>query len=117
MPRIVWYGTRQESLELLLAVRQHCTCEVDSGRLVATCAAHAMLARDQRAVNGLLFMRRLAERLLAEEFDLAEPQPCPHPVLKPAERRDQDAPVARPDEERPAGEGGCASSVSSAILT
>jgi hypothetical protein len=30
-----------------------------------------MLARDQRAVDGLLFMRRMVERLLAEEFDLA----------------------------------------------
>jgi hypothetical protein len=29
-----------------------------------------MLASDQRAIDGLLFMRRLAERLLAEEFDL-----------------------------------------------
>jgi hypothetical protein len=27
-----------------------------------------MLARDQRAVDGLLFMRRMAARLLAEEF-------------------------------------------------
>jgi hypothetical protein len=27
-----------------------------------------MLARDQRAVDGLLFMRRMATRLLAEEF-------------------------------------------------
>ena len=30
-----------------------------------------MLARDQRAVDGLLFMRRMAARLLAEEFDVA----------------------------------------------
>jgi hypothetical protein len=30
-----------------------------------------MLARDQRAIDGLLFMRRMAPRLLAEEFDLA----------------------------------------------
>jgi hypothetical protein len=27
-----------------------------------------MLARDQRAIDGLLFMRRMAARLLAEEF-------------------------------------------------
>jgi hypothetical protein len=32
-----------------------------------------MLANDQRAVDGLLFMRRMAARLLAEEFDLAIP--------------------------------------------
>jgi hypothetical protein len=74
MPRIVWHGTRQESLELLHAVRQHCTCEVEQGRMVAMCAAHAMLARDQRAVDGLLFMRRMTERLLAEAFDSIRPR-------------------------------------------
>jgi hypothetical protein len=74
MSRIVWHGTRQESLELLHAVRQHCTCEIERGRMVTTCAAHAMLAHDQRAVDGLLFMRRMVERLLAEEFDMTELQ-------------------------------------------
>jgi hypothetical protein len=29
-----------------------------------------MLVHDQRAVDGLLFMHRMAARLLAEEFDL-----------------------------------------------
>ena len=101
MPRTVWHGTRQESLELLHAVRKYCTCDVEAGRMVTTCAAHAMLAHDQRAVDGLLFMRRMAERLLAEEFELAEPQPRPHPLIKPL----------------PEGEGGRASNVSSAILT
>jgi hypothetical protein len=43
---------------------------MDAGRTVATCAGHHMLARDQRAVDGLLFMRRMAPRLLAEEFSL-----------------------------------------------
>jgi hypothetical protein len=74
MRRIVWHGTRQESLELLHAVRQHCTCEIEQGRMVATCPPHTMLARDQRAVDGLLFMRRMAERLLAEEFDFTTPE-------------------------------------------
>ena len=74
MPRTVWHGTRQESLELLHAVRQHCACEVKAGVMVATCPAHAMLAHDQRAVDGLLFMRHMAERLLAEEFEMTELQ-------------------------------------------
>jgi hypothetical protein len=40
-----------------------------------------MLARDQRAVDGLLFMRRMAARLLAEEFDLVrEPVTSTVPV-------------------------------------
>jgi hypothetical protein len=30
-----------------------------------------MLTNDQRAIDGLLFMRRMAARLLTEEFDLA----------------------------------------------
>jgi len=38
-----------------------------------------MLAHDQRAVDGLLFMRRMAVRLLAEEFEL-DNAPVPSPV-------------------------------------
>jgi hypothetical protein len=71
MPRrITWNGTTDEALVLLHALREHCECSVDNGRTVAICASHAMLVRDQRAVDGLLFMRRMAARLLAEEFDL-----------------------------------------------
>ena len=58
-------------MSLLHAVRAHCQCPVEGGRTVATCSGHAMLARDQRAIDGLVFMRRIAARLLAEEFDLA----------------------------------------------
>jgi hypothetical protein len=36
-----------------------------------------MLAHDQRAIDGLLFMRRLAVRLLAEEFDVVDALPSP----------------------------------------
>jgi hypothetical protein len=71
--RITWNGTTDEALILLHALRAHCECRVDEGRTVAPCASHAMLARDQRAVDGLLFMRRMAPRLLAEEFDVAVP--------------------------------------------
>jgi hypothetical protein len=69
MPRrITWNGTTDEALALLQALRANCECSIDEGRTVAACASHRMLARDQRAVDGLLFMRRIAERLLAEEF-------------------------------------------------
>jgi hypothetical protein len=72
MPRqITWNGTTDEALALLHALRAHCECRVDSGRILAPCASHSMLVRDQRAVDGLLFMRRMAARLLAEEFQLA----------------------------------------------
>ncbi len=66
--RITWNGTTDEALVLLHALRAHCECRVDNGRTVTPCASHTMLVRDQRAVHGLLFMRRMAARLLAEEF-------------------------------------------------
>jgi hypothetical protein len=68
--RITWNGTTDEALALLHALRANCDCTVDAGRTVAPCAGHHMLARDQRAVDGLLFMRRMAARLLAEEFEV-----------------------------------------------
>ena len=71
--RITWKGTTDEALALLHALREHCACHVEQGRTVAPCAGHTMLARDQRAVDGLLFMRRMAARLLAEEFDAVAP--------------------------------------------
>jgi hypothetical protein len=67
---ITWKGTTDEALALLHALREHCDCVVEQGRTVAPCAGHHMLARDQRAVDGLLFMRRMAARLMAEEFDV-----------------------------------------------
>ena len=73
--RITWKGTTDEALALLHALREHCDCHVEQGRTVAPCAGHTMLARDQRAVDGLLFMRRMAARLLAEEFDAVPTTP------------------------------------------
>ena len=69
--RITWKGSTDEALALLNALREHCDCHVEQGRTVAPCAGHTMLARDQRAIDGLLFMRRMAARLLAEEFAAA----------------------------------------------
>jgi hypothetical protein len=71
--RITWNGTTDEALALLQALRTHCACRVEDGRLVSPCPSHTMLAHDQRAVDGLLFMRRMAGRLLAEEFGVAVP--------------------------------------------
>jgi hypothetical protein len=68
--QIIWNGTTVEALALLHALRAHCECGVDRGLTVTPCPSHRMLAHDQRAVDGLLFMRRMAARLLAEEFDL-----------------------------------------------
>ena len=70
--RTTWNGTNQEALALLNALRQHCTCEIEVDRMMRACAGHTMLACDQRAIDGLLFMRRMAGRLLAEEFDATD---------------------------------------------
>ncbi len=72
---ICWNGTADEALALLHALSAHCECRVLEGRTVAPCSAHSMLAHDQRAIDGLLFMRRMAARLLAEEFDVRQPAP------------------------------------------
>lgn len=68
--RITWNGTSEEALALLQALETHCACQVHDGKTVAPCGPHSMLAHDQRAVDGLLFMRRIAARLLAEEFHM-----------------------------------------------
>lgn len=73
--QVIWNGTTDEASALLNALRTHCECRVDQGRTLASCPSHQMLTRDQRAIDGLLFMRRMAARLLAEEFAV--------PVLTP----------------------------------
>jgi len=49
------------------------------GVRLATCAPHRMLTEDQRALNGLLFVRRMAERLSREEFSRAKSTPASRP--------------------------------------
>ena len=50
------------------------------GVRLATCAPHRMLTDDQRALNGLLFARRMTKRLLSEEFSRAS-TPSASPAL------------------------------------
>ena len=70
--QVVWHGTQQESFDLVNAIARNCTCESGlMGVRLATCAPHRMLTEDQRALNGLLFARRMAERLRHEEFSRA----------------------------------------------
>jgi len=65
----LWHGTQQDSLELVNVIARNCSCEFGPHEVrVATCAAHRMLVEDQRALNGLLFMRQMSARLLEEEF-------------------------------------------------
>jgi hypothetical protein len=71
--QVVWHGTQQESFDLVNAIARNCTCEFGlMGVRLATCAPHRMLTDDQRALNGLLFARRMQERLKREEFSRAK---------------------------------------------
>jgi hypothetical protein len=69
MTQPVWYGTQLESETLVRAIANNCTCEFNaSGARRSTCAPHQMLTNDQRALNGLLFVRKIREQLLREEW-------------------------------------------------
>jgi hypothetical protein len=69
--RMQWHGTRTEGLELVEVLSRYCSCVFSAkGLRVSVCAPHKMLCTDQRAIDGLLFSRRIAERLRNEEFQL-----------------------------------------------
>jgi hypothetical protein len=71
-----WHGTATEHLELTQALTRHCACAFHTqSRQLSTCAGHAMLHSDQRAIDGLLFSRRIAARLRNEEFQ-SRPEPA-----------------------------------------
>ena len=75
--QVVWHGTQQESFDLVNAIARNCTCEFGlMGVRLATCAPHRMLTEDQRALNGLLFARRMAERLRCEELSRVKTAPA-----------------------------------------
>ena len=68
-PHNIWNGTQQESMELAAAINRNCTCQQGlDGERTVTCPPHRMMTDDQRALNGLLFFRQIAERLRSEEF-------------------------------------------------
>ena len=67
---VLWHGSQTEALELLQALSRNCSCVVTAeGVRLSTCAPHEMLSSDQRAIDGLLFARRIAARLRLEEFN------------------------------------------------
>jgi len=68
----VWHGSTTEMEALLRAAEHNCACgRARSSQDWATrCSSHRMLAFDQRALDGLLFVRRLTRRLEAEEWAL-----------------------------------------------
>ena len=71
--KISWHGTQQESFDLVNAIGHNCSCDFGlMGMRLTTCSSHLMLMQDQRALDGLLFVRRMAERLRREEFSPVE---------------------------------------------
>jgi hypothetical protein len=65
----IWNGTDSESYDLLSSVQRHCACEFDrAGARVRTCPPHDALVHSQRFLDGLLFARRITDRLIAEEW-------------------------------------------------
>ena len=68
MATVIWHGTPTERRDLSNAVHHNCACEFGlMGVRLSTCASHHMLNEDQRALDGLLFGRRIAGRLSDEE--------------------------------------------------
>lgn len=73
----VWHGSGEEAHDLASSLANNCACEFDPyGERAWTCMAHRMLD-DQRTLDRLLFARYMAERLLIQEFGLAEPATTP----------------------------------------
>jgi hypothetical protein len=66
-----WHGTPAERLDFLYAIAHNCECQLDDlGVPLEACASHRLLASDQRALDGLVFARYLAERLRRQELDV-----------------------------------------------
>jgi hypothetical protein len=76
MKQTRWNGTESELHQLVNAVARNCVCGENQAP-PWRCAAHIMLF-DQRAVDGLVFARRIVKRLLVEEFMERTPA---HPSL------------------------------------
>jgi hypothetical protein len=64
---VTWHGRAAEYRDLVSAVGRNCCCEYGMGARTRG-AAHHMIAEDQRALDGLLFARRMADRLRREEW-------------------------------------------------
>ena len=72
--QLMWHGTPEEYSQLLRAVGRNCACDLTGVGAQVTCSAHRLL-RDQRAVDRLLFARRIVGRLARAEHSLtAEPR-------------------------------------------
>jgi hypothetical protein len=58
-------GSERDKTRLLSVLNHNCDCDPEHN---IVCAPHKMLVDDPRAVNGLLFERRIADQLVTEEW-------------------------------------------------
>ncbi|TME95529.1 MAG: hypothetical protein E6I52_22235 [Chloroflexi bacterium] len=83
----VWNGTPGEYLDFTCVLDRHCGCEFGVlGVRLTRCGAHD-LTDDQRALNGLLYGRRLAATLRDEEWLTRRPAAAGRTASIPGERR------------------------------
>lgn len=71
VPKITaWHGTDEEWTELIRIVARNCTCDPSTRSVVASssCAPHRMVLADQRALDGLVFARRMVTLFCREEL-------------------------------------------------
>jgi hypothetical protein len=65
----IWHGTEAEADRLRIALSNNCACTFgELGVRVSTCSVHQMMVEDQRALDHLLFVRRIAAQIKEEEF-------------------------------------------------
>ena len=95
MRPLVFHGTESEAQDLAVAVEHNCGCArlqrqagIDA---TGMCSAHTLLLggcrTDQRALDGLIYVRRtLRARLLEREFGV-EPTPAQPPANEPSTAR------------------------------
>jgi hypothetical protein len=70
LPPAQWKGTAREWRQLMVVVTRNCTCSSRRAQ-TARCGAHRLLA-DPASLDRLVFGRRLARRLIQEEFSNAQ---------------------------------------------
>ena len=81
-----WNGTPGEYVELSRVLNRNCNCTFGLlGVPISRCAAHH-LTEDQRALNGLLYGRRMASRFLEEEWMIRPRAGMAQDALGPALR-------------------------------
>ena len=77
-PPVVWHGTQDEALALVDALARNCTCQFGMMNVrLSTCPGHTALVEDQGFLDRLLFERRDAARLRAEEWAGEPYEPLP----------------------------------------